>query len=86
MARGVIRPVTQDGTGPDNTHCLLIEAVQQASANSGVASKQVGTVVCSSCRHSQCPVCEDCSAAKEYSDYWICHCCGALNQRVQRLH
>jgi hypothetical protein len=24
--------------------------------------------------------------AKAYSDYWICHCCGELNRRVQNLH
>lgn len=85
--RGVIRRVTQECTGPDNNkHCLLIEAAQKAGAESGAASKHLGSVVCSSCRHNQCSVCEDCSAAKEYSDYWICHCCGALNPRVQSLH
>jgi hypothetical protein len=84
--RGVIQRLTQECAGPDTKHYLLIEAMRQASPDSGAASKQVGRVVCSSCRHTQCPRCEDCSAAKEYSDYWICHCCGALNQRLQSWH
>jgi hypothetical protein len=85
--RGVIQRVTQECTGPDNKHYLPVEAVeQQASADSGAASKQVGSVVCSSCRHRQCCICEEWSIAKEYSDYWICHCCGALTHRLQSWH
>jgi hypothetical protein len=41
--------------------------------------------VCASCRHLYCQACQECSAAKQYSDFWICHRCGELNRRVQNL-
>jgi hypothetical protein len=27
-------------------------------------------------------MCAECSVAKQYSDYWICHHCGELNRRA----
>jgi hypothetical protein len=84
--RGVIQRVTQECTGADNKRFFLIEAVRQAWAKSGAASEPVGSAVCSSCQHRQCHICEEWSIAKEYSDYWICHCCGALTHRLQSWH
>jgi hypothetical protein len=72
----------------DNKRFFLIEAVspKQAWAKASRASGPVGSADCGSCPHSHCHVCEECSAAKQYSDFWICHCCGELNRRVQTLH
>ena len=50
-----------------------------------LAPVPMGSVVCGDCRHLQCQVCEECSAAKQYSDFWICHRCGELNRRVCNL-
>jgi len=41
-----------------------------------------GSVVCDDCRHLHCETCEEGSAARQYSDFWICHRCGELNRRV----
>ena len=84
--RGVIKRVIQECTGTDNKRFFLMEAAQQVGAKSGAASEPVGSAVCSSCRHRQCRDCEECSVAKEYSDYWICHCCGALTHRTPSCH
>jgi hypothetical protein len=46
------------------------------------APAPIGSVVCSECRHLHCQACEENSAAKQYSDFWICHRCGELNRRV----
>ena len=84
----VIRRVTQEYNGVDNKRFFLIEAVsaKQAWAKADMASKPDSSAVCSSCHHSHCRVCEEWSVTKAYSDYWICHCCGELNRRVQNLH
>lgn len=42
---------------------------------------EAGGLECASCRHRYCSICEECSATKQYSDYWICHCCSELNSR-----
>jgi hypothetical protein len=36
---------------------------------------------CGDCRHLHCQICEENSAPKQYSDFWICHRCGELNRR-----
>ena len=84
----VIHRVTQEYAGVDNKRFFLIEArsAKQAWAKADTAPEPVGNGVCSSCRHRHCHLCEECSVAKQYSDYWICHCCGALAERVPSLH
>jgi len=42
----------------------------------------VDSVVCDDCRHLHCEVCEESSAPRQFSDFWICHRCGELNRRV----
>jgi len=82
----VIQRVTQEYNGVDNKRFFLIEAgsAKQAWAKADIASEPDGSgVVCSSCRHSYCRVCEEWSVTKQYSDYWICHCYGALTERFQ---
>jgi hypothetical protein len=88
VRNGVIQRVTEDYNGADNECLFLIEAAsaKQARAKAGTMPESKDEAVCSSCRHCHCCVCEEYSAAKQYSDYWICHCCGALTSRVQSLH
>jgi len=83
----VIQRVPREYGGADNERFFLIEAgsAKQAWARVNSALKPDGSVVCSSCRHRQCRICEECSAAKQYSDNWICHCCGELNLRAANL-
>ncbi len=87
-AHRLIQRLIQECIGADNRDCSLVEAVsaKQAWTNSGAMSEPVDSSVCSSCRHRYCHVCEECSAGKEYSDYWICHCCGALSRRLPSWH
>ena len=81
---GVIRRVTEKYGGVDNERFVLIEAgsAKQAWAKANAAAEAIGTADCGNCRHRHCRVCEECSVARQYSDYWICHCCGELNRRV----
>jgi hypothetical protein len=84
----VIQRVTREYTAVDNKRFFLIEAgsAKQAWAKAGVVTKPTSSSDCSWCRHHHCTVCEECSAAKQYSDYWICHCCGELNPRASNVH
>ena len=41
---------------------------------------------CAHCHHRHCHVCQEYSAAKQSSDYWICHRCKELNRRVANLY
>ena len=84
----VIQRVTQKYNGVDNQRFLLIEAgsAKQAWAKASRSSAPIGSADCDCCRHRHCSVCEECSVAKQYSDYWICHRCGELNQRVPNLN
>jgi hypothetical protein len=84
--RGVIQRLTQEYRRRGQQAFFLIEAMQHPWANSGAASEPAGSAVCSSCRHRQCRDCEECSVGKEYSGYWICHCCGALTHRLPSWH
>jgi hypothetical protein len=81
----VIRRVTEQYDSVDNKRSFLIEAAsaKQAWAKASRASGPLGSANCDGCRHRSCGACEECSVAKQYSDYWICHCCGELNRRVQ---
>lgn len=85
--RGITQRVTQECTGAGNRNCF-VKAVfaKQAWANARSAPEPANSPVCSSCRHHHCRICEECSVGKEYSDYWICHCCGALTHRLPSLH
>ena len=88
MRNGVIQRVTQEYNAMDNKRFFLIEArsAKQAWAKASSATEVIGNSDCGCCRHRQCGICEECSAGKQYSDYWICHCCGELNPRVLNLH
>jgi hypothetical protein len=46
------------------------------------AAAPVGSVVCGDCRPLHCEICEESSAARQFSDFWICHRCGELNRRA----
>jgi hypothetical protein len=83
----LIQRVTQQYNGADNTRYFLIEAgsARLAWAKAVRASDAINSAACESCRHRYCSACEDCSLTQQYSDYWICHGCGALNHRVPNL-
>ena len=83
-----IQRVTREYNGADNARFFLIEAgsAKQAWAKASRSSAGIGSAECDCCRHRHCRICEECSVAKQYSDYWICHCCGELNQRVPNLN
>ena len=84
---GVIQRVTQQYNSADNTRYFLIEAGSAKLAWAKAVRKldAIGSAGCDSCRHRYCSICEDCSLTQQYSDYWICHGCGALNPRVRSL-
>jgi len=66
-------------------HVFLIEAAaKQAWASHSSASS--GSAECDRCGHRHSSVCEECSLARQYSDYGICHCCRELNPRVPNLY
>lgn len=83
----VIRRVPRECDVAPNTRYPLIEAdsAKQARTKARRPSTALASAQCEDCRHHHCMACADCSVAKEYSDYWICHCCGALNLRVRKL-
>jgi hypothetical protein len=72
---GVIQRVTEEYSAVDNQRFFLIEAgsAKQAWAKANRSSAGIGSAECDCCRHRFCDVCEECSVAKQYSDYWICH-------------
>jgi hypothetical protein len=80
----VIQRVSAEYNGADNLRVFLIEAdsARQAWAKISRSSTAISSPACESCRHGYCGACEDCSIGKQSSDYWICHRCGELNQRV----
>jgi hypothetical protein len=81
----VVRKVTEQYDVVDKKRFFLVEAAsaQQARAKACRLWEAIGTANCGCCRHGRCPACEECSVTKRYSDYWICHCCGELNRRLQ---
>ena len=83
----IIQQVSREYTAVDNKRFFLIEArsAKKAWAKAGTVTNPMSSVDCSCCRHCHCIVCEQCSVAKQSSDYWICHCCGELNLRVSKL-
>jgi hypothetical protein len=85
---GVIQRVTEEYSGVDNQRFFLIEAgsAKKAWAKANRSSGGIGSAECDCCHHRFCNACEECSVAKQYSDYWICHHCGELNLRVSNLY
>ena len=83
----VIQRVTQQYRGADNTRYFLIEAASAklAWAKAMRASDTPGSAECDSCAHHYCQSCAECSLSQRYSDYWICHSCGALTARSQKF-
>jgi hypothetical protein len=83
----VIQRVPQGYSEVDNQRFFLIKAgsAKQAWAKVSRSSARIGSAECASCRHCHCRDCEECSVARQYSDYWICHRCGELNLRVPNL-
>ena len=84
----VIQRVTQKYKGADNQRVFLIKAgsAKRAWAKARRALETIGSTDCVCCGHRHCRACEECSVAKQYSDYWICHGCGELNRRVLNFH
>ena len=87
VREGVIQRVTEEYNGVDRRRLFLIEAgsAKQAWAKASRSVTAVGSAACACCRHRHCRDCEECSLAKQYSDYWICHRCGELNLRALNL-
>jgi hypothetical protein len=84
----VIRRVNQRYNGADNARYYLIEAgsAKLAWAKAVRILGVRGRADCDSCRHLYCSICAECSLSQRYSDYWICHSCGALSLRISSLH
>lgn len=80
----VVESLTKRSDSADIADDSLIEAecARGVLDNPRGHSAAIGRVDCAHCRHDCCSYCEDCSVAKQYSDYWICHGCGELNLRV----
>jgi hypothetical protein len=86
VRNGLAQRVTEEYDRRDNQHCILIAAGSAKQAWAKVSrSLATGSAECDCCRHRFCNICEECSVAKQYSDYWICHCCGELNLRVPNM-
>ena len=84
----VIQRVTEEYIGADNKRYFLIEAgsAKLAWARAARVSCATGSADCDSCGHRCCSICDECSLSQQYSDYWICHNCGALSLRIPSLH
>lgn len=84
----VIQRVTEQYIGADKERYYLIEAgsAKLAWAKAARVSCVTGSADCDSCGHRCCSICEECSLSQQYSDYWICHNCGALSLRIPSLH
>ena len=84
----VIQQVNRNYNPVDPEHVFLIKAgsAKRAWAKARRALETIGSVDCLGCAHRHCRACEECSVAKQYSDYWICHCCGELTRRVPNFN
>ncbi len=84
----LIQRVTQKYVSADSARFFLIEAgsKKMAWAKAMRAADTSNSADCDSCGHRYCPTCEECSLSQRYSDFWICHRCGALSPRTQGLH
>ena len=88
VRNGVIQQMTRGYKGMDRKRLFQIEldSAKRAWANGGCPPRAMTSGECCSCRHRHCGVCDEYSLAKQYSDYWICHCCGELTPRVSNLN
>ena len=84
----VVERVTQKYVSAASGRFLLVEAgsKKMAWAKAIRATDAVDNAQCDSCGHRYCQICADCSLSQRYSDYWICHSCGALSPRSRGLH
>jgi len=83
---GVIQPVAEEYNGVRNRHCFLTQTgLSKHAWNDRSSSAGISSPECADCHHHHCRICDECSAPKQYSDYWICHQCGELNRRVPSL-
>jgi hypothetical protein len=84
----IIQRVTGKYVGADNERYFLIEAGSKKMAWAMAMRKTdaVDRNECDSCGHPFCRLCDECSLSQRYSDYWICHSCGALSPRNRGLH
>ena len=85
---GVVQRVTEESNDVESQGRVGIEAgsAKRAWAKARRALETIGSVDCLGCAHRHCRACEECSVAKQYSDYWICHCCGELTRRVPNFN
>jgi len=84
----VIQQVSRPYNAVDNKRVFFIKAASAKRAWAKVRRvlETIGSSDCLGCNHRHCRACEECSVAKQYSDYWICHSCGELNRRVPQFH
>ena len=84
----VSRQTNEESTEVCNQCCFPIETgfVKQVWDKVHGVRAKTRNCDCAHCRHRQCHVCEEYSAAKQHSDYWICHRCKELNRRVANLY
>jgi len=84
----VIQRVSQKYVSADCERFFLIEADSKKVAWAKAMRKTdpENGAPCDSCGHHFCRICEECSVSQRYSDYWICHSCGALSPRTEDLH
>jgi len=80
---GVIQRAAEEYNGVRNRRCFPIETgLSKHAWNASGSSHGISGPECVYCRHHHCRICDECSAPKQYSDYWICHQCGELNRRA----
>ncbi len=84
MLAGKMQRLRVKETPGEHKSFALIKANSAPSMR--LKNEPVGSVVCDDCRHLHCDVhcdvCEESSAARQFSDFWICHRCGELNRRA----
>jgi len=61
---------------------IEIDSVPKERKTNLRSALPAGSAVCCDCHHHCCKTCEEGSAARQYSDFWICHRCGELNRRA----
>jgi hypothetical protein len=83
-----VQLVAEDHNGARAQRRLQSEtgSAHQPGTDTSRVSPEISSPQCAHCHHGHCPDCEECSATKQFSDYWICHCCGELNLRVPNLY
>jgi len=68
---------------PDQSDDVVkLNLVQTTRPETKPAAAAARRTVCADCRHGHCTSCEEASAARQFSNYWIGHCCCELNRRA----